>query len=120
MSTPQVRYTHVRRSPKSRINYTIAYSFSKEGNEITAHYGVAQCAPADTFSRATGRKLAEARLQKVMEGKIPALRGGTVKVQDYEGLSVGRLCANRFEDERNEYLRELDAEREDDYNFSWV
>lgn len=117
MSNSQVRYTHVRRNADSRINYTVAYTFSKTGNEITAHYGVAQCANADTFSRATGRKLAGARLQKVLEGRTPALRGGTFTVTDREGLSIGRTCAERFENERNEYLRELDAQRED---FSWI
>lgn len=105
MSTPQVRFTHVRRQPKgSRIDYTVAYTFSKTGDVITAHYGVAQCAKADTFSRATGRKISEARLQKALEGKVPSLRGGSFTVKDAEGLSIGRLCSERFQSERNEYL----------------
>lgn len=112
MSNSQIRFTHVRRQPKgSPIDYTIAYTFSKTGDEITAHYGVAQCAKADTFSRATGRKIAEARLQKVLEGKVPALRGGSFTVKDAEGLSVGRLCSERFLTDRNEYLQDLDELR---------
>lgn len=112
MSTPQVRFTHVRRQPKgSRIDYTVAYTFSKTGDEITAHYGVAQCAKADTFSRATGRKIAEARLQKVLEGKSPNVRGGSFTVKDAEGLSVGRLCSERFQNERNEHLAEVEVIR---------
>ena len=109
MSTP-VRFTHVR---QPRLAYTVAYSFSKEGNTITAHYGVAQCSKADTFSRAEGRRLAQARLEKVLAGRVSDgnPRAGSFTVEDREGLSVGREAATRFEAARSAQLNAIsDAE----------
>lgn len=106
--TNLVRFAHVR---KPRLNYTVAYSFEKQGDTLNITYGVAQCSRADTFSRKGGRERAQARLFKAALGKQPANGNsphfyGTLSVANTEGLSVGRTVSAHFEAERKAVLAE--------------
>ncbi len=121
MTTP-VRFRHVNFLTKkkedgsvvkkpSRLKYTVAYSFTKTGDELEVTYGVAQCragATGDTFSRAEGRARAESRLQFAQRGATPDLRYGKFKVKD-NGINVGRYVAEKFEAERKAALAAQNA-----------
>lgn len=105
-----VRFTHNTRNP--RLRYTVAYSFDKNADgTLNVTYGIAQCRKGDSFSRADGRKMAEARLNKARKGKQAAIFDaasrtamvplyGTMSVQDHAGLSVGRFVSEAFESHR--------------------
>lgn len=109
-----VRFTHNTRNP--RLRYTVAYSFDKNADgTLNVTYGIAQCRKGDSFSRAEGRKMAEARLNKARKGKqaavIDAASGtalvplyGTMSVQDHAGLSVGKFVSETFESDRQKTL----------------
>lgn len=109
-----VRYTHNTKNP--RLRYTVAYSFDKSPDgQLNVSFGIAQCSKADTFSRAAGRKMAEARLNKAFAGKqapkTDAVTGhaavpmyGQFSVADEPGLSVSKLVAKNFESNRVEVL----------------
>jgi hypothetical protein len=113
MSQP-VRFTHNTRNP--RLRYTVAYAFDKNADgTLDVTYGIAQCRKGDSFSRAEGRKMAEARLNKARKGKqaavVDAASGtalvplyGTLSVQDHAGLSVGKFVAETFESDRQKTL----------------
>lgn len=109
-----VRFTHNTRNP--RLRYTVAYSFDKNANgTLVVTYGIAQCRKGDSFSRAEGRNMAEARLNKARKGKQAAIfyaesctarvpLYGTLLVQDYAGLSVSRFVSETFESDRQKTL----------------
>lgn len=113
MSQP-VRFTHNTRSP--HLRYTVAYSFVKNADgTLDVTYGIAQCRKGDSFSRAEGRKMAEARLNKARKGKQAAVVNsasgaalvplyGTLSVQDHAGLSVGKFVSETFESDRQKTL----------------
>ncbi len=109
MSQP-VRFTHNTRNP--RLRYTVAYSFGKNADgTLDVTYGIAQCRKTDTFSRAEGRKMAEARLNKASKGKLASVMNpqtgeaivplyGKLSVKDHDGLSVGKFVSETFESDR--------------------
>lgn len=109
-----VRYTHNTKNP--RLRYTVAYSFDKTADgQLNVSFGIAQCSKADTFSRAAGRKMAEARLNKAFKGKQAPITNpvtgaatvpmyGQFSVADEPGLSVSKLVAKNFEAKRVEAL----------------
>ena len=113
MSQP-VRFTHNTRN--SRLRYTVAYSFDKNADgTLDVTYGIAQCRKGDSFSRAEGRKMAAARLNKARKGKqAPVVDNetgaalvplyGTLSVQDHAGLSVGKFVSETFESDRQKTL----------------
>lgn len=112
--TQPVRFTHNTRNP--RLRYTVAYSFDKNADgTLDVTYGIAQCRKGDSFSRAEGRKMAEARLNKARKGRsgpvVDASTGmalvplyGKLSVQDHDGLSVGRFVSETFEDDRQKVM----------------
>lgn len=106
--TQPIRFIHNTRNP--RMTYTAAYSFEKTpSGDLNITYGIAQCnTKYDNFSRAAGRKLATARLEAARNGKsisagrVPMF--GTLTVKDAEGLSVGRLVSDHYENARKNVL----------------
>lgn len=83
MTSNPVRFRHVtKRTTRkadgtithkpTRLKYTVAYSFQKDASgKLDIAYGIAQCrngANGDTFNRAEGRDLAEARLSRALSG----------------------------------------------------
>jgi hypothetical protein len=110
--TQTVRFTHHNRN--SRLRYTVAYSFEKNTDgTLNVTYGIAQCRKGDAFSRAGGRKMAEARLHKAAKlAKDNASTStlltvplyGTLTIKDHEGLSVGKYVSGKFETDRRNVL----------------
>lgn len=107
MITP-IRFTHANKN--RALRYTVAYSFEKGSDGVlNVTYGVAQCRKNDTFSRAEGRRVAEARLLKASNtGKVD-LMYGKVSIKDEPGLSVGRTVADLYESDRKAVLAAQNA-----------
>lgn len=119
MTSNPVRFRHVtKRTTRkadgtithkpTRLKYTVAYSFQKDASgKLDIAYGIAQCrngANGDTFNRAEGRELAEARLSGALSGNDDGLRSGRLSVADGDGLNVGRYVAEQFEAKRKAAL----------------
>lgn len=108
--TDKIRYTHNTHTPGLR--YTVAYTFNKTADgKLDVVYGIAQCRKNDTFTRAIGRNMAEARLKKALSGKVAnngeivkAPLYGKLSLTDTEGLSVSKAVKTTFEAERSKFL----------------
>lgn len=106
--TTTARFAHIR---KPRLNYTLAYTFAKNGDRLDVTYGVAQCYNRDTFTRKGGSERAAGRLEKALATGKQSKMFGSFSVPNTEGLSVAKEVAARYERDRLIALADANANR---------